>query len=128
MRRLTTNPHKCTFEILQQWRSGGENRKNLIQMFFASGCDVTKTTVSLIMKDIMVEPISQFFNVNVLCQIFKAPNKSFVYSIEQRQEKKKKEALTEEQVYAFYAPNEEKAKMAIHFAVQEGRRYLSIAE
>ncbi|CAE6927068.1 unnamed protein product [Symbiodinium sp. CCMP2592] len=103
VRRLTTNPHKCTLEILEQWRNGGESRKNIVQLFFQNGCDVTKTTVSFILKDIMMEPIS-------------------------KQEKKKKEALTEEQVYAHYAPNQEKAKMAIHFAVQEGRRYLSFRD
>ena len=52
---------------------------------------------------------------------------SFHYSKQLRQEKKKKEALTEEQVYAHYHPNVEKGQMAIHFAVQQGRRDLRVA-
>ncbi|CAE7219716.1 unnamed protein product, partial [Symbiodinium sp. CCMP2456] len=91
VRRLTTNPNKCTFEILQQWRNGGEDRKNIVKDYMKSGQDVTKVTVNLIMRDVLSE-----------------------------QEKKKKEKLTEEQVFRHYEPNQAKAREAIDFALAEG--------
>eukprot|EP00439_Symbiodinium_sp_Y106_P023180 s5787_g2.t2 len=102
VRRLTRNPNKCTFEILQQWRMGGDERKAVVKEYMAAGQDVTKVTVNLILRDVLSEQLP--------CNM---------------QEKKMKEKLTEEQVYKHYEPNQVKAKEAIEFAVAEGRRDLS---
>ena len=57
VRRLTQNPNRCTFEILQMWRNGGEDRKNIVKEYMNAGQDVTKVTVNLIMRDVISEQL-----------------------------------------------------------------------
>ena len=45
-----------------------------------------------------------------------------------RQEKRKQQQLTKEQVYQHYHPNEQKAKDAIDFAVEQNRKELNPIE
>ena len=47
---MTTNPNRCTLEVLEAWRAGREAITNLVKDFFLNKQGMTHTTVNIAMR------------------------------------------------------------------------------
>ena len=57
VRRACRNAHRCTLEMLEAWRAGGDTRKNMIRQFVDNNQDCLKCTIEMILQDTLTQSV-----------------------------------------------------------------------